>query len=269
MITFDYHTHSNHSPDSTTLISDMLLRAIDIGITEYAITDHMDFAYPASIYASHNLLDAYVKDVQSAQKKFAGQINILLGIEFGLRPDCAAVTSQIAESYDFDFIIGSMHEDTKGFDFGFAQFFRGRTKREAYTTYFESILETVNACDAFDVLGHMDYIERYGRFEDKSLHYKDYKEIIDEILKVVIAKGKGIEINTSGYAYGLGHPHPRLEILKRYKELGGEILTIGSDCHHPRALAQHFEHVPAFLAAADIKYITRFKKREPIFTKIL
>jgi histidinol-phosphatase (PHP family) len=268
MIKFDYHTHTHHSPDSGALLDDMVRRAILLGLTEYAITDHMDFVYPVPEFRNKTWFSKYIRAVLRAKEKYADKIKILLGIELGLRPDCAAIGAQIANAYDFDIIIGSMHQDTEGIDFGYAQFFSGRNKQEAYNAYFESILATIRACDCFDILGHLDYIERYGRYDDKSLHYNDHKEVIDEILKTVIDKGKGIEINTSGFAYGFDRPHPQPAILRRYKELGGEILTIGSDAHRPDAIAFGYNKSKKIMEEAGFKYITRFEKRKPSFIKI-
>ncbi|MDR2166936.1 MAG: histidinol-phosphatase HisJ family protein [Clostridiales bacterium] len=268
MLKFDYHTHTLYSPDSVALIDDMAERAIELGLTEYAITDHMDFSYPAAEFLNTRELNSYVNAVLAAREKFAGRIKILLGAELGLRPDCAAIGAQIAGSFDFDIIIGSMHEDLEGVDFGFAHFFEGRSKKQAYGIYFESILKTVRTCDCFDILGHMGYVERYGRYKDKTLEYADFKEIIDEILKTLIDKEIGIEINTSGYAYGIGRAHPQMEVLRRYRALGGEIVTVGSDAHRPGAIAASFDLAKETLKEAGIKYITRFDKRKPSFVRI-
>ena len=108
----------------------------------------------------------------------------------------------------------------------------------------------------FDVYGHLDYVVRYGPNKNQFYSYQKYAEVIDEILRTLIQKGKGIELNTAGFKYGLGHAHPTLDILKRYKELGGEILTIGSDGHTPEQIAWEFDIVPSLLKEAGFDVIS-------------
>ena len=94
------------------------------------------------------------------------------------------------------------------------------------------------------------------------------KEWIDEILKTLILKNIGLECNTAGFKYGLGFPNPHMDILKRYRELGGEIITVGSDGHKPEHLAYDFHKVPDILKEAGFSYYTIFKERKPEFIKL-
>ena len=267
MIKFDYHTHSNHSTDGMASMGEMIETAIKLGLEEYAITDHLDFSWPEKEIISTYGIAANVKAMQAAKAKYAGRIKVLIGVELSLRPDVADEARELANEYDFDIIIGSGH-DIKGVDFYLPELYRNHTKHQAHTMYFENLLDVVTTCDAYDVVGHLDYVERYGKYPDKTLHYTDFRETIDEILKTIIAKGKGIEINTSGYAYGLGHAHPQTDILRKYLQLGGEIITVGSDAHRPGNIAQHFGDAHKILQSLGVKYITRFDKRKPSFVKI-
>lgn len=97
--------------------------------------------------------------------------------------------------------------------------------------YFEILLEMVQNFSDFDVVGHLDYIIRYGPFEEKSYNFRDFEEIIDLILKEIIRKGKGLELNTSGLRGPLNTTFPREEVLKRFRGLGGKRITVGSDSH--------------------------------------
>ena len=267
MIKYDYHTHTSHSFDSNASMKSMIERAIAIGLEEIAITDHIDFTWPECEIISPLGIAANMKAIQAVWAKYAGKIKVLAGIELGLRPDLAEVGRKIVAEHDFDIVIGSAHE-IDGIDFYYGHWYQGRPKHAAYMLYFENLLATVQACDCYDVLGHLDYVERYGRYDDKSLHHGDYQEVIDEILKTVIQKGKGIEINTSGYANGLGHPHPQMPGIKRFVQLGGEVITVGSDAHAPGRIAGNFDDVYKILQSLGIKYITRFDKRHPQFVKI-
>ena len=109
---------------------------------------------------------------------------------------------------------------------------------------------------------------RYGPEKNKNYSYDKYKNVIDEILRQLIAHGKGIELNMAGFKYGLGHPNPTEEILHRYRELGGEIITIGADGHAPDQIAWDFDKVPQLLKAAGFDYFTVFTKRKPEFLPV-
>ena len=130
--------------------------------------------------------------------------------------------------------------------------------------YYEATLANIRKLDCFDVYGHIDYIVRYAPNKRENYSILDYKDIIDEILKLLIENGKGIECNTAGFKYGLGVPNPENYVLKRYHELGGEILTIGSDGHKPEHTAYAFDKVPALLESCGIRYYTVFHNRKPI-----
>ena len=134
--------------------------------------------------------------------------------------------------------------------------------------YFESVLTNVKTDVNFDVYGHLDYVVRYGPNKDAYYSYEKFADIIDEILRLLIGKGKGIELNTAGFKYGLAHAHPTEAILKRYRELGGEIITIGSDGHAKEQVAWDFHKVPDLLKTAGFDYYTVFKNRKPQFIKI-
>ena len=114
----------------------------------------------------------------------------------------------------------------------------------------------------------MDYVNRYGDYDNRNLNVSEFREIIDEILKLLIKKDKGIELNTSGIKYGLGYIHPKIEIIKRYKELGGEIVTIGSDAHSPEYVASHIKDAYTLLRHAGFKAFTVFEKQQPHFIDI-
>lgn len=167
----------------------------------------------------------------------------------------------------FDFVIGSTHVIDKT-DVSDPKFFEGKTKKEAYTKYFENVLENASANDCYNVYGHIDYVNRYAPYEDKSISYFDYREIIDEILKVLVDKGKGLDINTSGFRYGEGRPYPQFEILKRFKELGGEIITVGSDAHSPEYIADHFDDAYSMIKEAGFKAISSFRGKKVKFIDI-
>ena len=267
MIKFDYHIHTSHSVDCRTPMEEMIEHAISLGLEEIAITDHVDFSYPGNDVLSPPGVAANIFKMRAMREKYAGDISVLSGVEFNLRPDSANIIRQIAAAHNFDIIIGSVHE-LGAVDFSFPEYCENRTKREAHGLYLKTVFDAVTACDSWDILGHLGYIERYGDYGDKSLARADFSDIIDEILKHVIKSDKGIEINTSGYRYALKRPHPNFDIIARYKELGGEIFTVGSDAHSTAAMAVGFEEIHTALRNLGIKYIARFERRRPVFVKI-
>lgn len=263
MFIADYHTHTNFSCDSEAPMEDMILSAIDKGLKEIAFTDHVDFCehYEESDY------NKYMPVFNGFKEKYADKIKLTFGVEIGLENPIAEKIDNFSQSFPFDFVIGSSHS-VCGFDLYFDDFFTGKTKKEAYTIYFEEMLKNVKSINNFNVYGHMDFISRYGTYGDNSLLYKDYSDLIDEVLKVLIEKGKGIEINTSGYRYGINQTYPQFDILKRYKELGGEIVTVGSDSHTTSGIADHFEVAYDMLDRAGFKYLSLFRNRKPEFVKL-
>ena len=264
---WDVHMHSQFSGDSDAPQEDMILTAMDAGLNGICFTDHLDIDYPDNASAFFLDLPNYAASVLALQEKYRHKFPVCLGIELGLQPHLAALHTDILAQYPFDFVIGSSHV-VHGFDPYYPDFFAERKEEDCYREYFESILENIRAFDGFDVYGHIDYVVRYGPTKNANYVWTQYQDIIDDILKLLIEKGKGIEINTGGFKYGLGHPNPTEEIIHRYHELGGEIITIGADAHAPQHIAYDFGKVPDILKSAGFKYFTVFQNRKPEFIKL-
>ncbi|MBQ2802770.1 MAG: histidinol-phosphatase HisJ family protein [Lachnospiraceae bacterium] len=270
-ITADCHLHSSYSGDSDTPMEEMILQGIKQGLTTMCFTEHNDFNYPdfPGEPGERFLLntDPYLYDLIRYKEKYADQIRILFGVELGLQPEVMRQNAIYAKTHDFDFIIGSSHL-CHGKDPYYPYFYEGRSEEEAYREYFTSILENIRKFSNFDVYGHLDYVVRYGPNKDKEYSYDKYKDILDQILLLLIDKGKGIEVNTGGVKSGLKELHPCTAILKRYHELGGEIITIGSDSHDSQNIAAHFDRARQILLDCGFQYYTIFEKRIPEFHKI-
>ena len=264
---WDTHMHSQYSGDSETPQDAMIQAAIQKNLDGICFTDHLDIDYPDDPDLFLLDLPNYTASVNALASQYEGRFPIRLGIELGLQPHLAALHADILEQYPFDFVIGSSHV-VHGFDPYYPKFYEGRSEEECYREYFESILENIQAFDGFDVYGHIDYVVRYGPNRNEQYSYQKYSDVIDAILSLLIKKGKGIEINTGGFKYGLGHPNPTEEIIARYHELGGEIITIGADAHKPEHVAFDFEKVPDILKSAGFQYFTVFIDRKPEFIKL-
>lgn len=264
---WDTHMHSQYSGDSDAAQDVMINAAIEMGLAGICFTDHLDIDYPEQPDLFLLDLPNYTASVLAQREQYQNRLDIRLGIELGLQPHLAALHTDILSQYPFDFVIGSSHV-VHGFDPYFSKFYEGRLEEVCYREYFESILENIRAFDGFDVYGHIDYVVRYGPNRNEQYTYAKYSDVIDEILKLLIEKGKGIEINTGGFKYGLGHPNPTEEIIERYHELGGEIITIGADAHAPEHVAYDFAKVPEILKKAGFRYFTVYKERKPDFIKL-
>lgn len=265
----DSHVHSYFSTDSEAPMESVVQTAIAKGMKIICFTDHNDFDYPSEQEEPEFLLnvDSYLYELLKIREKYKDQISVRFGIELGIDDNIIRKNLMLAKSHEFDFIIGSSHV-VHGVDPYYPAFFEGRDEKAAYREYFESILSNVKAFNYYDVYGHLDYVVRYGPTKNENYAYADYKDVIDEILKHLIENEKGIEINSGGYRKGLGQPNPCIDILKRYHELGGEIVTLGSDAHVPEDLQDHFEEMAEILRSVGFKYHAVYENRLPEFFKL-
>lgn len=260
MITADMHTHTSFSGDSTEDMTNSANAAMQIGLRTLCITEHCDFDYPEEGFVPD--MAAYREKLLSVREQFCGRLDILFGIELGIMDYLAPKLYDFIKPWDLDFIIGSSHL-VDGADPYYPEYFEGYGTHNGILRYFESILANIKAFDGFDVYGHLDYAVRYCK--EKSYAPTDYRELIDEILRLLIDKGKGIELNTAGLRSGLSHPNPHPFILKRYRELGGEIITIGSDAHKASDIAADFDIAQSILTEAGFSHFTVFRQRKPQF----
>lgn len=267
----DYHMHSNYSGDSDTTMESMILASIEKGLTHICFTDHIDFDYPYGAEDTPGMFefntDAYFYEAARLKEKYINKINVNIGIELGLQPHLARQNAIFTKEHDYDFIIGSSHV-CNGIDPYDARFFEGKTDEEAYRSYFQSILENIKVFGSFNVYGHLDYVVRYGKNRNENFCYDQYKDILDQILTKLIDKEIGIECNTAGYRKGLNNPNPCFDIIKRYHELGGEIITVGSDAHSPEEIASHYDLASDVLEAAGFRYYSIFDGRMPQYLKL-
>lgn len=262
----DYHVHTRFSLDSHTPMKRMIEKGISLNLNEICFTEHMEFDYPGKYVFEVNY-DHYVPKVNQYRDKYKDKILIKCGVEVGLQPDVLNKVQSFVDTYPFDYVIGSVHVIGK-LDPYTGEYFIGKTQKQAYEGYFNEILDVIKSCHHFNCLGHLDYVIRYHPSDKKDYTYDDYRELIDEILKTLIANNKGIEVNSSGIRKGLNQPHPQYNVIKRYKELGGQIITTGSDAHRTSELCSDFSTVYDYLKHIGFDYVTTFSRGTPIFKKI-
>lgn len=263
----DYHMHTSFSKDAYSKPEEMIEAAIQKGLQTICITDHMD--KDVMIRGEEFIFDTdlYFEKIQDLQQKYKGKIEVLIGVEVGMQPHLSEYFKEYTRKYPFDFVLGSVHV-IGGVDPYYPEFFEGKTDTQAFREMLDETIENIQLYSDYDSLGHLDYIVRYGRNREKEYSYEKFKEQIDFILKFLIENGKGLEVNTAGLKYGLPFAHPHPDIIKRYVELGGEIVTLGSDAHKPEHVAYDFEKVKPLLQECGVKYLTKFKSRKPFFELI-
>lgn len=261
----DYHMHTWFSGDSEADPHSMVDRAIELGMKNICITDHCDTESEDKEFILDT--DAYIPYMQKLKKEYEDRIDVRIGVEIGMQPHLAEYHKKYVTEYPFEFVIASLHQ-VFGKDPYYAEVFEGREDREVYRAYFESLLENIRAFDAYHVVGHIDYVVRYGAHKAEQYGYREYADVLDEILKHIIETGHGIEINTAGLYKGLGFPNPHYDVIKRYHELGGTIITLGSDAHEPVKIGHDFPGIVDHLKTIGFRYRTEFQNNVPIFIQL-
>ena len=260
---FDFHMHSKISFDSTGDPLEMIKAAEAAELKEICFTDHYDFN---DVFIGQD--DLFSMDEYRATYEVlkSNSVKLRRGAEFGLTPWNTAQFKEFAGGYNFDFIIGSVH-CVDGYDPYFKEFWEQGGSGTAFERYLLKTLECVKVHDGFDVLGHINYVCKSEHNPTHSaLKYADFSELSDEIMRTVAQKGIGMEINTSGIDR-VSEPLPSLDYIKRFRELGGEIITVGSDAHDSTRVGQHIDKA-LDIAREVFGYVCTFEGRKPIFHKL-
>ena len=260
----DYHMHSDFSADGKQTIEDIGNTAEAMGLKEIAITDHSDLEYPYDMTFAFDF-EARAKVIQNEREKHPN-LKIRDAIEIGIMPETKQDYVNLIESYPFDFVILSIHV-IDGVDPYYHTYFEGRSREDAFRAYLEAILQSVTDFKSYSVVGHIGYAARFADGDNRSIQYEDFPELIDAILKTVIKNGKGIEVNTKGIST-VGETLPSRSILARYYELGGEIITVGSDAHVSERIGDRVLETIQMLKNIGFKSITTFEKQKPIQIEI-
>lgn len=267
---YDYHVHTAFSADSSMPMESAVRAAIAAGVREIAFTEHLDYVYPNCDLVFQFEYDSYSTEVDRMREQYGDRITIRKAIEVGLHSDASEYNRTFTRAGRFDFMIGSVHlVDNRDLHNG--DYFVNRAPNAALHDYFEHMYRLVCEYTDFHVLGHLTLIKRYlhyAKLDWTQIDWSVYGDWIDAILRRLIETGRGIEINMSGYRYKLDCTLPNLPILKRYRELGGEIITIGSDAHIAEHIAHHFDIGHALLRSAGFTSLTTFADGQPTFVPI-
>lgn len=261
----DFHMHSAFSSDSEAAMEAMVGRGAACGMDIVCLTDHYDKDYGTGEFQLDT--ERYVAEVERVKEMYRGRISVRLGVELGLQVHLREWLTSYVKEYPFDFVIGSMHL-LHGKDPYYQEQFQGTDEAEQIREYFRETVKNLDEFHGFQSLGHMDYLTRYLRQTRDVFSYRMFADEIDEILGRLIRYQIALEVNTAGYKYGMGRPNPGSDVIKRYRELGGELLTVGADAHRPEHVGYGFDQARALLESCGIRYYTVYKMRKPYFIKI-
>ncbi len=272
MIFPDYHLHTSFSSDAEFSIEDMVTSARQKGLNSICVTDHYDIDFPIQ----HNEPDMdfyldvkkYYEHMSKVKASLEPDFDLKIGVELGVMPYIGEKLRAFTPAHpQLDFIISSVHI-VDDLDPYYPEYFYNKTLKQAYRRYFETMLECLKEFSDFSVLGHIDYIVRYGTNQADDYNVKDYQDIFEEIFRIIVPKGIGIEINTGSLYKNLSFPHPHKDILKLYKDAGGEIITVGSDAHRPEYIGYGFNIAKEILVDCGFKHYCTFSKQKPEFHSI-
>jgi len=266
----DQHMHSHHSFDSEATMESMVESALSKGLNHICFTEHNDFDFMVTEKMPEGAwdcnVDSYLYELLNLRKKYEDKIQIGFGLEIGIQEKSFKKNAVLARSHEFDFVIGSIHL-VNGIDTYDPSYFEGKTANQAISDYLKATIKGISQFQNFDILGHMDYVVRTlpnGEANYNPLEYMDY---VDEIIDILLENEKGIELNTAALVRGFSFPNPHRDIIKRYKEKGGEIITVGSDSHKPETMAGKFDVAEEILTSLGYKYYSVFKDRIPTYVK--
>ena len=266
----DYHVHSEFSADSSEPMENAADAALRCGLTEIAFTDHYDEAYPCEPFPKPDY-SRYFAALESVQGAFP-ELTVRSGVELGMMRSELDAIRETLSPWDFDFVLFSKHV-INGRDPWYPDYFADRTLREAEREYLSEMIQDIRAFDDFDVVGHIGYVDKYlDRMSDlpaysRPFEYQDFPDELDELMREIISRGKGIEVNTSCFG-SWNDGMPRMSVFRRYIELGGEIVTLGSDAHEAGDVGRYFKEALPFLEAAGCRWICTFAERQPQFHRL-
>lgn len=244
---FDSHMHTKFSADSGMLASEAIDKAssLNLGVV---FTEHFD--YGLKLYGKDFTFDAAT--YTNEYKTLRGD-KVRLGVEVGLRKSARAANADFLTQADFDLVIGSIHL-VDDMDIYYPDFYADKNKETAYRKYFRQMAEEASIAD-YDVLGHIDYICRAAPYDDPEIDYQMFAPLIDAVLKIVVERDKVLELNTRRF-YSTHAIAELVPVYKKYHDLGGRYVTIGSDAHKVTAVGNYFDRALKFAAELDLTPVT-------------
>lgn len=276
----DVHNHTRFSPDGQDAIEEMLAAARERGVAYYGISEHFDYDYKVNnipfyggASASYTDPELYFSRARALKAAYAGQMEVLVGGEFGYTDNHAAFAlyAEVIDKYSPDFVVNSVHTDGRA-DYSTEEAYLDkngglRPKEEVYREYFSLVKKSLEAPYSFDIVGHLGFCTRYAPYGDKRARYEEYRSEIDGILLRIIAKDKILEVNGAGRG-GASEFLPDRDILKRYYRLGGRKVSYASDAHSTPSILRNREKIAAALKEIGFTCVTVPVREERIETAL-
>lgn len=266
---FDSHVHTDSSSDADHSLVYICEKAIQNNIMGLAVTDHYECA-TAERWNCYQRIKQSMFQVEKARASFGGEIRLTKGVELGEGHRFPIEVNRVMSITDYDFVLGSVHHiegigDPYELDFDDPKIIVA----DVLKAYYRDNL-AMTKWNGFDSLAHLGYTERYiwGKYRIPT-SYAPYMDTIEEILKLLIANGKALEVNTSGYRQGIGKSFPDAQLIKLYRQMGGELVTIGSDAHRAEDVGADMEVAMDMLLDIGFEYFAFYSKREPVMLKIM
>lgn len=264
---FDYHVHSTFSVDCTIPMEASCLAAIAAGVTEIAITDHVDHV-PADPGFGYYLPDEYLRELDDVRDRFAGKLTVLRGIEVDYNDSTVEKVEAFIGEYGtyYDFILGSVHYFSDGSMIS-PDNFVGKTLDQVFMPYFDQVERAV-ATGWFNAIGHLDLPKRYAPTTHRTYDPMQYREHLEAIFDRMIAMGVGFEINTSGLRQTPRTSMPGGAIVRHYVDRGGKLITTGTDSHAAQTVGVGLAKTLAMLRLCGVESIASFRQRMPTLVPI-
>ena len=235
MFLADSHTHSLCSPDGYSSMAELAEAAVHNGVSILTVTDHVDLDYcPTGNFDGYcfDIWPDMLEDFCEANLLPGFETELRIGLELGEASHYPVFAEEIAKTPGLDFIIGSIHSVRHTPDF-FCLHYESRAQCERLVDQYLAEHFELARSKAIDVIGHLGYTRRYMKRAGFDIDFDTYADVLDGIFRAAIGNGVGFELNTSGLRQGLGSTIPAVGQIKRYRELGGELITVGSDAHFP------------------------------------
>lgn len=253
----DYHVHSDNSFDCKIPMDEMCCRAVARGISELAFTDHFN-NHLLDIDLGYYDPERYFADLERCRAQFP-TLTIRAGIEVGEPHRWGSKILPILQRYPYDLVLGSLHWVGNQNVFN-PDYFRGQGPQKAYGDYFAELNRMVRH-GGFDILAHVDLPKRAGFNVYGSYDIGAYEEAVRDLWQSCIESQIAVEINTKGVRCRVAQLHPTTAALKWYVEMGGQLLTLGSDAHHSNNVGEHFDQAIQSAHEAGLTHVCRFQCR--------
>ncbi len=253
----DLHLHSHLSHDGAGTVEEICRSALEEGLRAIAVTDHLDYFYHKAPEGSD--FQALKQEILQCRQRFAPNLEVLLGIEIGQIHRSPEAASELCQALGFDFVLGSIHAPGGDADV-YDMIFRDEDLPEFFQGYLSEACQMIRG-GGFDSFAHLDYpLRKMGHLRPS---LTDYLDAIDPLLQALVDGGIALEINGRGVTNWVGSAGPSLEILRRYRQLGGELITTGSDGHSPAAVATGIASAEALAREAGFSHVTLYRQRQP------